>query len=228
MIDVSEASNAIDHDLLYTPDLLGQECNTCFRVLKFSFFDRDSSYRLGYKPQCIDCQQQPRLSMAEHSARLKQMNFNSEAVKRQRHEDQEEWRKIDARRGRSMHCSDFLLKLHKLVPSLFVKEGAIEGDLALYQVEELPQEKWGGKNYKYLGYTSFTSLPEYSLYEFDEKYDVMIRATEQGWRDVLLRFIRAGLLTEEQVDKEFGRPSGQGSVVWFKKLWSYRNLKQTE
>lgn len=220
--------NAIDHDLLYTPDLLGQECCSCCRILRFAFFDRDSSYRSGHKPQCISCQAEPRLSMEEHVDRLKKSNFNSEAVKRQRHEDQEEWRKEDARRGRTMHCSDVLVKLHRLVPSLYIKEGAIVNDLALYTIAPGPRADWGGKNYKYLGFVSYAILPEYSIYEFDEEHDVMIRATEQGWRDVLMRFIRAGLLTEDQVYKEFGRPTGQGSAVWFKKIFNLKNLKQTE
>lgn len=223
---VQDDINTIDHNVLYTPELLGQECFTCYRILRYQFFQRDTSYRCGYKPQCIDCSVQPRLSMEEHVSRLKIGNFNSEATKAQRHEDQEEWRKIEARRGKQLHCSDVLVRLLRLVPTLYVKEGGIVGDLGLYNIAPGPRADWGGKNYKYMGYISHTLLPEYSIYEFDEERDVMIRANEQGWRDVLLRFIRGGLLTEEQCDKEFGRPTGQGSTVWFKKLWNFRHLKQ--
>lgn len=218
-----EIGQAADHDLLYTPELLGQECLSCARILRWHFFEKDSSYKNGYKPQCIDCRSQPALSMEEHTARLQQLNYRSEAVQRQRHEDQEEFRDRDMHSGRPMHCSDLLLKLHKLVPSLFVKPGGIVGHLALYQVAEQPQQKWDGRNYNYLGYAEFTLLPEFSIYEFDEKKDVVLRASVQGWRDVLLRFIRAGLLTEDQVNKEFGRATGRASTVWYKRLWSLRN-----
>lgn len=222
-----EISQAADHDLLYTPELLGQECCTCYRILKWSFFQRDSSFKNGHKPQCDDCRAQPLLSMEEHSARLKTLNYHSEAVKRQRHEDQEEFRDRGYDSGRLIHCSDILLKLHKLVPSLFVREGGITGDLALYQVADIPQQRWDGKNFRYLGYISFGLIPEYSMYEFDEEKDVMLRVSNQGWRDVLLRFIKAGLLTEEQADKEFGKAIGRASAVWYKRLWNLRNLDHT-
>lgn len=228
MHHIDDDLNSIDHDVFTSPDLLGHECDSCFRVLAFKFYERDSSFTSGYKPQCIDCQQQPKLSMEEHLHRLKSRNFNSEAVKRQRHEDQEEWRLVDARRGRTLHASDVLLRLHKLVPSLLVKEGGIIGDLAMYQVTDAPQVKWDGKNFEYMGYITYATLPEYSIYEFDEDKDVMIRADEQGWRDILLRFIRKGLLTEEQCDKEFGKPVGRGAQMWFKKLWNFRNLNQVQ
>lgn len=218
-----EINQAADHDLLYTPELLGIECHSCFRILKFHFFEKDSSYKTGYKPQCVECRNAPKLSMAEHASRLKQLNYSSEAVKRQRHEDQEEYRKRDPRSGRQMHCSDVLLKLHKLVPSMYVRQGGIRGDLALYQVAEQPQAKWEGKNFKYMGYISYGLIPEFSTYEFDEQRDVLVRVDEQGWRDVLLRFIQAGLLTVEQADKEFGKAIGQASAVWYKRLWNLRN-----
>jgi len=163
------------------------------------------------------------MSMAEHSARLGELNFNSEGTKRQRHEDQEEFHKEHERVGRRMHTSVLLLKLQKLVPSLFIKPGGIEGDLALYQTAETPQAKWGGKNYNYLGFISYGDLTEFSQYEFDNKMDIVIRESNRGWRTVLLRFIKAGLLTEEQCDREFGHPSGRASLVWYKKLWQYRN-----
>jgi hypothetical protein len=222
MFDTSEL-DVIDNSIAYSPEIGGQECNSCFRLLSFSFFDRDSSYRIGYKPQCQHCRVQPRLSMAEHLSNLKETNFNSEGVKRQRHEDQEEFKKVDARLGRPMHCSELLLRLQKLVPSLFVKEGGIVGDLALYLVTETPQAKWGGKNYKYMGYASFTTMPEYSLYEFDTERDILIRAREQGWRAILLRFIKADLITEDDCRTEFGYATGDGSLTWHKQLFNYRH-----
>lgn len=218
---------ALDNDLLVSPELLGAECCACYRILRFKFFERDASYRTGHKPICIDCQAQPTLSMKEHLSRLQLENFHSEAVKRMRHEDQEEWRKESARRGRTLHTSELLTRLHRLVPSLYVQEGGIVNHLALYLVAPGVRRDWDGKNYMYMGFAEFVELPEYSLYEFDEQRDVMIRERERGWRDILLKFIRAGVLTEEQADKEFGKPTGQASVLWYKKLWNQRNLKQT-
>lgn len=219
----TEDPELTDHDLFYSPEHLGIECNACFSIKRFNAFERDSSYRTGHKPTCLSCVTSPRMSMAEHSARLGELNFNSEGTKRQRHEDQEEFHKEHERVGRRMHTSVLLLKLQKLVPSLHVKTGNIEGDLALYQTAETPQAKWDGKNFSYLGFVSYANLPEYSQYEFDNKLDIVIRESNRGWRTILLRFIKAGLLTEEQCDREFGHPSGRASLVWYKKLWQYRN-----
>lgn len=220
--------SAVDHDVFYTPELLGHECDACRRVLRFKFYERDTSYTSGHKPVCISCQQEPRLSMEEHVFRLRAKNFNSEAVKKQRHEDQEEFRLLEARRGRTLHASDLILKIHKLVPSLFITEGGIVNHLAMYLVADEPQSKWGGKNFKYFGGLEYAVLPEYDVWSFDEKIDVGIRVEETGWRNILLRFIREGLITEDQCHKSFGRPSGRGADTWNKKLWNTRNLKQVQ
>lgn len=225
---IGDEINEIDRDIAASPDLLGAECSGCFRLLAYKFFRKDSSLRTGHKPLCMDCEDQPKLSIAEHTARMKEKNFNSVAVKAQRHEDQNEFRKTDARRGRPMHTSELLIRLQKLVPSLFIKDGGLINHLALYQIADQPQAKWDGRNYKYLGYVEVATLPEFSTYSFDDVRDVMIREEERGWRTVLLRFIRAGLLTEEQCIKEFGHATGQGSAVWAKELWKIRNTKVLE
>jgi hypothetical protein len=217
--------NQIDNSIAYSPEILGIECSSCRRLLAHKFYRRDSSLRTGYKPQCMVCESAPKLTMEEHLFQLREKNHNADATRKQRHPDQEEMRKTDARLGRPMHCSEFLLRLQKLVPSLFVKEGGIVGDLALYQVADAPQAKWDGKNYNYVGFISYDMLPEFSRYQFDDLRDVMIRESERGWRTVLLRFIKAGLLTEEQCSKEFGPAIGQGSMVWYKQLFLHRNEK---
>lgn len=213
----------IDPEIAESDEVGGQECNSCFRLLAFGHFRHDSSFRSGYKPQCTKCEGEPALSIEDHTHRLKEKNFGSEAVKAQRHEDQDEFRKTDARWGKTLHTSDLLVKLHRLVPNLFIKEGGIDGDLAMYIVAPGVRADWDGKNYKYLGYVTYGTLPEYSIYEFNDKIDVMVREEFRGWRTVLLRFIKADLLTEEQCDKEFGKPSSRGSAVWYKRLYEHRN-----
>lgn len=215
--------NAVDNAIAYSPEILGAECLTCRRLLAHRYYRRDSSLRSGYSHRCLDCESKPKLTMSEHLSQLREVNFNSEGTKRQRHPDQESMRKTDARLGRAMHCSELLLRLQRLVPTLFVKEGGIYGDLALYEVADSPQAKWDGKNFHYLGFISYDTLPEYSRYEFDEARDVMIRESERGWRTVLLRFIRAGLLTEDQCIHEFGNAVGEGANTWYKQLFNIRN-----
>lgn len=221
-------TEVIDNSIAYSPDILGAECASCRKLLAHRYFRKDSSLRLGHKPQCVECEAEPKLTMAEHLSSLKEKNFNSEGTRRQRHQDQDEFKKHDARLGRPMHCSEFLLRLKRLVPALFVKEGGIVGDLALYLVAETPQTKWKGKNYKYYGYITYEMLPEFSRYEFEQSRDILIRESERGWRTPLLRFIKDGVLTEEDCRKEFGIAAGEGSMTWHKTLWNYRNEKIQE
>lgn len=227
MIDPEDLSN-VDARLRDSPDVVGQECSGCYRILLWKFFDHDSSYKTGYKPTCIDCLSKPRLSMEEHVSKMSAENYNSEAVRKQRHEDQEEFRKAEARWGRTMLPSDFLVKLHRLVPNLYVTPGGVRGDVSLYLTAGGPRADWGGNAFKYMGYFEFDTMPEHSIFEFDEDKDVLVRATSMGWRSVLLRFIKSGILTEEQCQKEFGPPSTGNSNVWFKQLQRHRGEKRVE
>lgn len=216
-----------DHDVIdweagVDNEVRGQECRSCFRLLTWNFFDRNSSYKTGREPQCSWCKAQPRLSLVEHTSRLREMNYNSEGTRRQRHVDQTEMREFF--KGRSMDCSLFLQKLLHIYPSLFVKPGRIIGDLALYATG-LARPEWEGNTYKYLGFVTLGQMPEFSEYEFDETRDVMIRETSKGWRTMLLRFVKTRILTEKQILAEFGPPSGGESSLWYKKLNKYRHEK---
>lgn len=222
MHDPQSEFNQIDWEAGADPELRGAECSSCFRLLKWQFFPKNSAYKTGYYPQCYECLKAPRLSINEHVARLREENFNSEGTRRQRHEDQSEFRKD--RRGRTMDCSLFLQKLLHVCPSLYVTQGGIKGDLALYVTGPECRE-WGNRGFKYLGYVTLGTLPEYSSYEFDEARDVMVRVKDIGWRSVLLRFIENNILTEKQCDKEFGPASGGANSTWFKNLHKIRNRK---
>lgn len=216
--------DVIDYAAGESNEIEGQECCSCFRLLRWKFFDRNSSYKSGYEPQCSWCKQQPKLSMAEHTARLYEMNYNSEGTKRQRHPDQEEFRRD--RQGRAMECSLFLQKLLHIYPSLYVTQGGVKGDLALYATSGIARAEWKGRNFKYLGYATLGTMPEYSTYEFDDHRDILLRVHNIGWRDILFRFVTNELLTEEQCNREFGHPSGGVNSWWYKKLYNFRNLKK--
>src|SRR5579859_4604656 len=125
--------NAIDHAVAYSTEVVGKECVGCMRALPYSQFDRDASYRDGRKDLCTNCASSPRLSTDEHTARLRETNFNSEFVRRQRWAHQDDYRGAAARIGRAMRHSDFLLIIQKLIPSLYITPGRIVGDLAVFR-----------------------------------------------------------------------------------------------
>ena len=221
---VEDPLTQIDYDAGADPETRGQECNACFRLFTWEsgMFNRNSAYKTGYYPQCTECQKKPKMTIAEHTARLREMNHSSEGTKRQRHEDQSEFRKD--RSGRRMDASLFLQKLLHLVPGLYVAPGGIVGDLGLY-VTGLARPEWEGNTFKYVGYVTLGIMPEYSTYDFDNQRDVMIRVKDMGWRSMLLRFVENGIVTEKQCDQEFGTPSGGTTSTWYKALHKKRNQK---
>ncbi len=221
--------DVLDYEAGVDDEVRGQECCSCFRLLKWNFFDKNPAYKNGYSPQCSWCKKQPALSVAEHTARLREMNLCSEGTKRQRHVDQEFFHQD--RTGEVMDFSLFLQKLHHIYPNLYVTPGAVTvngviADISLFATSGVAKSDWKGATCKYMGYITIGPMPEYNKYEFDSR-DIMQRANTIGWRDVLLRFIKNGILTEEQCNKEFGPPSGfADSTYWYKKLHQFRNSKK--
>ena len=215
--------DVIDYEAGADNELRGMECVGCYRLLTYRFFDKNSSYKSGYDPLCSWCKSQPKLSMKEHTSRLREMNYNSAGTARQRHPDQEFF--YEDRPGRSMDCSLFLQKLLHIYPALFVTQGGIVTDLALYATSPVAKPGWADRDFKYIGYVTLGVLPEYSRYEFDQR-DIIQRCTQIGWRSVLLRFVENNILTEDQCLKEFGPPSGGVNSLWYKKLHNHRNAKK--
>ncbi len=227
--------NAIDRAMVEAQEVLAKECVGCLRIRPNSMFQKDSSCRDGRRDLCDECATSPRLSTEEHVCRLREMTYGSEAVKRQRWQHQEDYRNDLARVGHPMWTHDLMNKLKQLVPSLYVIDGRIVGDLAVYRTYGCPQPRLEGRDFEYLFYVPTgvvvdgafkpTPLPEYSIYEFNDR-DVPVRERIRGWRTVLLRLIKSGLLTEEKSNEVFGYADGPASTVWKRTLYLHRNRPQ--
>ena len=223
MHDLESESNVVDRRVVESPELLGKECGSCGRILAYKFYRADSSHSDGRRHQCLDCEASPRLSLEEHTARLREKNRNSEATKKQRWEDQEEYLNDRARVGQMKHSSEIVGRLKKLIPDLFITDGNIIGDLALYKTFGQPQPDLEGRSFQYIGYMPMGWMPEFSLYQYDSARDVVIKEDQRGWRSVLLKIIRAGLVTQEQCDTVFGKAEGPASTIWYRTLWKWKN-----
>ncbi len=223
MHNLDDPANSISRELAESNELLGKQCSGCLRALTYNYFDKDSSSKDGRADLCPSCQNSPKLSLAEHTARLREMNFNSEAVKRQRFECQEDYKNDAARIGRPMHSSDLITTLKGVIPSLFVIEGNIKDELAIYLTYPCPQQRLNGRDFEYLFFCPEGLMPEYSIYEWDEVRDIPIKEKMRGWRTVLIRLIKRGLISEEQCNKIFGEARGPASTVWHRTLWKMRN-----
>lgn len=196
-----------------------KECCTCLKILPYGKFRKDSSYKEGVRDRCLDCEFSPRLSTAEHAARLSEINYNS--VRGQRWKHQFDYMNDAARFINPLHHSEFLYRLKRALPnSLYFMDGRIAGDISVYRVFGRPQED--GSTYRYLWYIPSGYMPSYSLYEFDAR-DVPIRERIRGWRTPLLRLLKSRMLTEDRCRKYFGEASGPASVVWRRHLYVLRN-----
>src|SRR6185437_10512202 len=144
--------------------------------------------------------------------RLREMNANSEAIKRQRRNHQDDYADDQARVGRTLHHSDVFSRLKKLIPAgLYITEGNVMGpqgpDWSVFRTYPGPQPHLEGRDFEYLFYVPFGVMPEYSQHEFNAQ-NVLVREKQRGWRTPLLRLIKKGMLTEEQCDQEFGAALG--------------------
>lgn len=213
----------LDRNVVESPEMLGKECIGCTRVLAYSFYRRDNTYRDGRKDLCVSCESVPRLSTVEHTARLEEKNFNSEAVKKQRWEFQTDYMNDDARKGRPMDHTEFLKRLSWIAKDLYITDGRIEGDLSIFRIYGQPQPHLGGRNFEYLLYIPTTYImPEASFIEFDERA-IPIKERKRGWRTPLLRFIKSRIITEEQANWAFGEPTPGADIVWKRELYKFRN-----
>jgi hypothetical protein len=223
MSDIQIEASQLNREVVESKAMLGKECITCYRILEYKFFQKDSSYRDGWRDQCLVCQNAPVMSTDEHVWSQREKNYL--AASSQRWDHQEDYRDDAARLGRTMHHSELLLHLRRLIPNLYVTDGRIAGDLALYRTYGFPQSRLNGNSFEYLFYMPTGIMPEFSQYEFDEYRNVLIRESKRGWRTVTLRLIKGGFITEEVANHIFGPAEGAGSTVYCRKLWEWRNAK---
>ena len=212
--------NEIDDMVMNSPELLGKECVACYRVLAYKFFDKDSSSRDGRKHMCALCESAEKLSTEEHVFRQRELNYN--ASQNQRAEHQEELYDDLARIGKPLFSSDLMRVLADLIPNMYVTDGNIVGDLAVFKTYGCPQAHLDGRTFEYMFYVPTGLLPEFSQYEFNDR-NVMLREKQRGWRTVLLRLIKSKMITEQTAHKVFGCPDSPAASRYLRELYKFRN-----
>lgn len=118
--------------------------------------------------------------------------------------------------GRPMDYTDFIFKVSKLNPAIIFQDGGFPKAIAVCHTVH------GEKKY----ITGFlkTVLPEFSAVIVDDKGLIQKGGVGEvrGWRSVLLSLIKAGALTEKQVNLTFGPAMGQRAVLWDAQLQARR------
>jgi hypothetical protein len=108
---------------------------------------------------------------------------------------------------------------------IYITEGNILGDLSIFKL--LGRAPKGERDFEYLCYMPTGMLSEYSIIEFDKR-DIPIKEERRGYRTVLLRLIKASVITEEQCRQEFGEAVGPASIPFNRDLYRWRNREASK
>ena len=192
-------------------------CNKCSNwkpELDFSLVGRAQHKRGDENAMCLECVDKlyrNRLGKSEVNAWIKE--DRERMLARTLNPDFEEMTG-EKRIGKAMHSSELITKLTRIVPNLVAAPGNVGDDISFVRIY--------GDQIDFICYTNQGWLPEFSQVEFNA--DRQPIHERRGWRTVLIRFIKFGLLTEAQAEKEFGKPSSpQQARFWERQLYWQRN-----
>jgi hypothetical protein len=155
---------------------------------------------------------------------FRQKEMSTEMVKQYKfyRQDADELGNDKLRRGRVMHCLEFLKRLQTIKPAYLsntVRKGLI--GLAVWMPGEF------GGEWKYACGVQFGYCHEYSSLHFDQ-HGLPLNEKWRGWRTVLLRLIHGGFITEQQADEAFGPALGFASRRYREQLYCWRNRKELD
>ena len=138
---------------------------------------------------------------------------NMNAVRKYRFTHQEDY--VDWVPGRILWLGDFLSMLQQIRPDAFYAEYAIQGRRGIgFIINGKPE---------YSGVSIGNgNCPEWSQLRVDAR-GLPLSEKYRGWRTVLLALIKRDIITVEQCDAVFGKPTGPRSRPWYRTLFSIRN-----
>jgi hypothetical protein len=152
-------------------------------------------------------------------------------ARKSRKQDWDEYIDIKRRWGRSMHHSEIISRLRRLIPNLCVDDGAYSDTLSLYIWDRTAQFAYKTGGTIFLGWLHRGENPEY---EVDLVNPVGIAIKQyRGWRTLLVRlicrrdaktFLPKSLFTEDQARAEFGEPTNGATASNYRgHMWKFRN-----
>ncbi len=202
-------ANVVSLDRLY--------CNRC-QIEKpstdFSEYAQRQAHAhdpLAMCQQCVDLTFKSCIARDEVPAYVKQDMERRLAPQRLR--NQELMMNAPSRMGRTLSSSELIMHLQRLIPGFKTSPGGILGDISFYRAL--------GDTIDSLGWVTKGIVPEYSIVHVDARG--LPKSEQRGWRTVLIRLIKHGVITEAQCDREFGLPSqGEVSCLWREALWDHR------
>jgi hypothetical protein len=165
---------------------------------------------------------------------MQHKEMNREMVKEYRFYNQDDCvikdaQDVIARKGKIMHCLEFLDRLCTIRPAYLsanIRRGLT--GLAVYHPKDVLDPETGG--WKRVGWHYVCGVQagymwEYSVLNIDD-HGLPTNEKWRGYRTVILRLIQSGHITEEQALKAFGEPSPAGAKRYLEQLYYWRNRKE--
>ncbi len=156
----------------------------------------------------------------------RQKEMSKEMVKEYKFYNQDELTRDDAtRKGRTLHCLEFLKQLETIRPAYLsanIQKGLT--GLAVYHPKDVVGEDGVARrvDWHYVCGVQVGYMYEYSVLYVDDK-GLPLNEKWRGWRTVLLRLIQLGHVTEEQALRVFGEPTPAGAKRYLEQLYFWRN-----
>jgi hypothetical protein len=150
----------------------------------------------------------------ETLARMREENYNS--VSEFRFLDPSEYKDLGPRIGQIYGYDEFISKLRKIGIKCFYREMGHPQKLALWVQKNSMTEP------QVACWVQRPFMIEYEQVAFDDK-GLPTGSKHRGWRSCLLQMRMKELITEEQINKHFGRASGPASARYLSTMQSLRN-----
>ena len=150
----------------------------------------------------------------------KQKEINDEISKQYQFLHPSEYADAGPRIGRIISNADFInmLRTECHVKCFYVEHPQLDKLTLLVQINEHSGLEVGC-------WTAYGMMPEYSIMSFDS-HGVPLAEKYRGWRTCLLQLILKRMITEEIVDKVFGKATGPASERYNRTLYGFRNTAE--
>jgi hypothetical protein len=185
------------------------------------------------------CSEQVKQELAEYSQKhhgktsmqnveelCRQKELTKESVKDYKFYKQDELTTEEGKKGRVLHCLEFLRMLETIIPAYLsanVRKGLT--GLAVYHPKDVLNQETGlteRVNWQYVCACQVPYMWEYSVLHVDS-HGLPLNERWRGWRTVLLRLIMSGHITEQQAEELFGKALGAPSRRYNEQLYAWRN-----
>lgn len=137
--------------------------------------------------------------------------------------DQEMLEDREMAQGWPMDWREFVRRVSKLNPRIQFLAGAHP------RFAQVRFAKGDGES-EYVSGFYLGRLTEFSYVAVDDMglpvNDPLLQAQCRGWREVLLKLIQKGALTEKQVELTFGPALGQRAILWDRSMHAKRNSER--